>query len=113
MLFDAQLAAEAAVSQELTSLSPVSSLVLYGAGLLTSLTPCCLSMLPLTMSYIGSGSYEGAFEAQEDGAQSSSFGAALAFSTGLACSFSALGVAASSAGAMFGGNRCQPQRLCR
>ena len=106
MLFDAQLAAEQAVSQELTSLSPVSALVLYGAGLLTSLTPCCLSMLPLTVSYIGSGSFDGALEEPLDGAQQqaqgSSFAASLAFSTGLACSFSALGVAASSAGAMLG-----------
>jgi len=100
-LYDAQVAAqvavEAAVSHELTSLSPVSALVLYGAGLLTSLTPCCLSMLPLTMSYIGSGSFD-----EGVGGSSSSFGVSLAFAGGLACSLSALGVAAASAGAMLG-----------
>ena len=110
-LYDAQVAAqvavEAAVSDELTSLSPVSALVLYGAGLLTSLTPCCLSMLPLTMSYIGSGSFDeggggGSQSSSSSSSSSSSFGASLAFAGGLACSLSALGVAAASAGAMLG-----------
>mmetsp|Transcript_39249 Transcript_39249/g.126115 ORF Transcript_39249/g.126115 Transcript_39249/m.126115 type:complete len:287 (+) Transcript_39249:60-920(+) len=108
-LYDAQVAAqvavEAAVSHELTSLSPVSALVLYGAGLLTSLTPCCLSMLPLTMSYIGSGSFDeggGGGSQSSSSSSSSSFGASLAFAGGLACSLSALGVAAASAGAMLG-----------
>lgn len=103
LLFNAQLAAETAVSEQLTSLSPVSVLVLYGAGLLTSLTPCCLSMLPLTMSYIGSGSFA---DSQSDRSQTSSSFAAVAFSVGLACSFAALGVAASSAGAVLGSGRC-------
>lgn len=101
LLFEAQLSAEAAVSEQLSSLSPASAFVLYGAGLLTSLSPCCLSMLPLTMSYIGSGTEEGASLDQK--AVFSSFGPALAFATGLACSFSALGITAASAGAMLGG----------
>ncbi|KAL1519273.1 hypothetical protein AB1Y20_022802 [Prymnesium parvum] len=99
ILFDLQLSAEAAVSQQLSHLTPASVLVLYAAGLLTSLSPCSLSMLPLTMSCIGSGSFERGGEQP-----SSSGGVALAFSTGLACAFSALGVAASSAGAMLGSN---------
>lgn len=98
LLFEAQLSAEAAVSEQLSSLSPASAFVLYGAGLLTSLSPCCLSMLPLTMSYIGSGTEE-----VDQKAVFSSFGPALAFATGLACSFSALGMTAASAGAMLGG----------
>ena len=44
MLYEAQLSVEALVTQSLTSVTPVSVLVLYGAGLLTSLTPCCVSI---------------------------------------------------------------------
>jgi len=95
LLYDAQMAADVAVKAELSSVSPVSTLVMYGAGLLTSLSPCCLSMLPLTMGYIGSMDDD-----DDDGV--ASFGASLAFSGGLACCFCALGVAASSAGAIFG-----------
>ena len=52
-LYEAQLSADALVKTQLASLTPLSALVLYSAGLVTSLTPCCLSMLPLTVAYLG------------------------------------------------------------
>ena len=54
-LYELQLSAEALVSDNLQTLTPASALALYGAGLLTSLTPCCLSMLPLTVAFFASG----------------------------------------------------------
>jgi cytochrome c-type biogenesis protein len=41
------------VNTQLTHLSLVSVGVIFLAGLLTSLTPCMLSMLPITIGYIG------------------------------------------------------------
>lgn len=37
---------------QLTHLTPVSGAILYVAGLLTSLSPCALSLVPLTMAYL-------------------------------------------------------------
>ena len=95
-LYEAQLSADVLVSQNLASLTPLSALVLYGAGLLTSLTPCCLSMLPLTFAYIG-GSVGDA-----DERSASSMVPAVAFSGGLAVAFAALGTAAATFGSIFG-----------
>ena len=45
-LYELQLSADSLVSQQLGgTLTPFSGLSLFGAGLLTSLTPCCLSCL--------------------------------------------------------------------
>lgn len=51
-LYDLQIWAKGLVDTQLTHLTPVSGAVLYGAGLLTSLSPCALSLVPLTMAYL-------------------------------------------------------------
>lgn len=98
-IYEAQLSADALVTQNLAALTPTSVLVLYGAGLLTSLTPCCLSMLPLTFAYIGGLEEEGG---EQSGKSRASFLPALAFSTGLAVAFALLGVSAATFGSLFG-----------
>lgn len=51
--------ADRIVSTQLDHLSLVSIGVIFLAGLVTSLTPCMLSMLPITVGYIGGYESEG------------------------------------------------------
>lgn len=85
--------ADALVATQLTHLTPVSVGIIFLAGLLTSLTPCMLSMLPITIGYIGG--YEAKTRLQA-AAQSTWF------SLGLATTLAALGVLAAIAGKIYG-----------
>ncbi|MDY6805610.1 MAG: cytochrome c biogenesis protein CcdA [Cyanobacteriota bacterium] len=81
------------VASQLTHLSWLSIGVIFAAGLLTSLTPCMLSMLPITIGYIGG------YEAQtrlQAAAQSAWF------SLGLATTLAGLGIVASYIGRVYG-----------
>lgn len=70
--------------------------ILYTAGLCTSFSPCSLGLLPITVSYITNA-------AQERQDKNTIF-PTLAFATGLAVVFTALGVSASAIGGVFGGS---------
>jgi cytochrome c-type biogenesis protein len=94
-LYELQLTAESLVASQLQTLTPWSALTLYAAGLLTSLTPCCLSLLPLTVAYFAS-------DGEADAAPGGSVLPALAFTAGLASVLAGLGVAAASVGNVFG-----------
>ena len=85
--------ADRLVSTQLTHLSIVSLGIIFLAGLVTSLTPCMLSMLPITVGYIGGYESEGRLQAA---AQSSWF----AF--GLATTLAALGILATTIGKVYG-----------
>lgn len=63
------------------------------AGLLTSLTPCMLSMLPLTIAYIGGYENQGKFQ----GALQSAW-----FALGLATTLAGMGVIAAALGQVYG-----------
>ena len=95
LLYEAQLTAENLVATQLQTLTPLSALTLYAAGLLTSLTPCCLSMMPLTVAYFAS---EGGSSDERGG----TIVPALSFTAGLACALAALGVAAATLGKVYG-----------
>ncbi|MGK7872962.1 MAG: cytochrome c biogenesis protein CcdA [Xenococcaceae cyanobacterium] len=81
------------VSLQLNHLSLVSIAVIFLAGLLTSLTPCMLSMLPITIGYIGGYEAQGRLQAA---AQSTWF------SLGLATTLAGLGILAASLGRVYG-----------
>lgn len=92
-LYQLEHFSDALVSTQLTHLSVISVGVIFAAGLLTSLTPCMLSMLPITIGYIGG--YEAKSRLQA-AAQSTWF------ALGLATTLAALGIFAAVAGKIYG-----------
>ena len=81
------------VSNQLNHLSLLSIGIIFLAGLLTSLTPCMLSMLPITIGYIGG--YEAKSRIQA-AAQSTWF------ALGLATTLAGLGIIAAVVGKVYG-----------
>lgn len=92
-LYQLQQFADQLVSQQLNQLTPLSVGVIFLAGLLTSLTPCMLSMLPITVGYIGGSDTEG----RKDALWKSSW-----FALGLATTLAGLGVFAAGFGQVYG-----------
>lgn len=92
-LYELQQFADTLVATQLTHLTWVSIGVIFAAGLLTSLTPCMLSMLPITIGYIGG--YE--TQSRLSAAVQSTW-----FSLGLATTLAALGILAALLGQVYG-----------
>ena len=93
LLYETAQYANTLVKTQLTHLSWASVAIIFVAGLLTSLTPCMLSMLPITIGYIGG--YEAKSRIQA-AAQSTWF------SLGLATTLAGLGIIASLLGKVYG-----------
>lgn len=81
------------VSEQLAHLTPASVGIIFLAGLLTSLTPCMLSMLPITIGYIGG--YE--TQTRLRAALQSTW-----FALGLATTLAGLGILAAVVGKIYG-----------
>jgi cytochrome c-type biogenesis protein len=92
-LYELSQFANQLVSNQLTHITPVSLGVIFAAGLLTSLTPCMLSMLPITIGYIGGYETQSRWQAA---AQS------MWFSLGLATTLAGLGIGATLLGKVYG-----------
>ncbi|NJL37546.1 MAG: cytochrome c biogenesis protein CcdA [Leptolyngbyaceae cyanobacterium SM1_4_3] len=85
--------ADSLVANQLSHLTATSVGIIFLAGLLTSLTPCMLSMLPITIGYIGG--YEARSRIQA-AAQSTWF------ALGLATTLAGLGIATAGLGRVYG-----------
>lgn len=93
LLYQLAQFANTLVATQLTHLSWVSIGVIFAAGLLTSLTPCMLSMLPITIGYIGGYEAQSRLQATAQSAW---------FSLGLATTLAGLGIVASFVGQVYG-----------
>lgn len=85
--------ADTLVADQLTHLSWVSVGIVMLAGLLTSLTPCMLSMLPITIGYMG---------AYESSSRWQSALQSIWFALGLATTLAGMGVVAAVLGRVYG-----------
>jgi cytochrome c-type biogenesis protein len=92
-LYQLEQFADRLVSLQLTHLSGFSLASIFLAGLLTSLTPCMLSMLPITIGYIGGYQAKGRLQATVQSTW---------FSLGLATTLAGLGIVAASLGRVYG-----------
>lgn len=92
-LYYLQQLAEQLVANQLNHLSFFSVVVILFTGLITSLTPCMLSMLPLTIAYIGGYDEKGKW---------TSFLQSSYFALGLATTLAILGIFAALLGKVYG-----------
>ncbi|MBL1208925.1 cytochrome c biogenesis protein CcdA [Geminocystis sp. GBBB08] len=92
-LYQLQQLANQLVNNQLNQVTIFSVVIIFLTGLITSLTPCMLSMLPLTIAYIGGYDNKGKF---------SSFIQSIYFALGLATTLAILGIFSALLGKVYG-----------
>ena len=92
-LYHLQEFANQLVNNQLHEVTILSVGIIFFTGLITSLTPCMLSMLPLTVAYIGGYDNKGKY---------SSFLQSTYFALGLATTLAILGIFAALLGKVYG-----------
>ena len=100
-LYDAQLTVSQFVESQLATASPTSIAFLYGAGLLTAFSPCSISLLPLTVTYLG-GSEAKAGDAASGEVNNEVVTRSVLYAAGLASTLTAFGLSAAMLGNVFG-----------
>ncbi len=86
-------------SQYLQGSSLLAFLVVYGAGILTSLTPCVYPVIPITIAFIG---------ARGSKSKIKTFLLTLIYVTGMALTYTVLGAVAALSGKLFGQFQTNP-----
>ena len=105
MLFSLLQIEPAGGLSEALSSSPLLALgAMFGAGVLTSLTPCVYPMIPITSAVI-------AGTAREDQSKSRTIGLTLTYAVGLATLYATLGAIAGLSGQLFGTVSANPWAL--
>lgn len=103
-LLFAQLGTTAALSESLTASPLLALATLFGAGLLTSLTPCVYPMIPITVSVISG-------TATENQSKWRTLSLTLTYVTGMALLYATLGLVAGLSGTLFGSVSASPWAL--
>lgn len=99
-----QLAAEGGLSETLSASPLLAIATLFGAGVLTSLTPCVYPLIPITASVISGTSREGQSKGR-------TVALTLTYVTGMALLYALLGLLAGLTGSLFGTVSASPWAL--